>query len=152
MSGNVIIFLRPDGGGGLGHVGWAYTLPDGHWLVGGLENPSGGMVVSAGQTGYWVKEVGNPGQAMANPSQVGAPHGTPAYREAKLIDVAITSSRGAYAKVQEWANRPYLVVGGNCMNCTYDIIVAYGAVVADPSTNPAPNNWFAALPGRNYVQ
>lgn len=87
---------------------------------------------------------------MAAPTNFGAPAGTPAYVNAKVIDVAAPHPNAAQAAMDQWTNRPYVAVGGNCMNCVYDVLTAFGARLLDPSSNPAlwtPNDWFNNLAG-----
>jgi hypothetical protein len=54
-GGRVCIFFAPSGGGGLGHVGWAFQ--DGvsdHWYYGATENTSGQAVTSS--SGAWMRD------------------------------------------------------------------------------------------------
>ncbi|MDQ3231223.1 MAG: hypothetical protein M3Q07_05330 [Pseudobdellovibrionaceae bacterium] len=55
-SGEMYVFARPQGAYYLGHVGWGYKtdiFPD-QYCAGGVENPGGQPVVSAGgDIGYW---------------------------------------------------------------------------------------------------
>lgn len=57
----------------------------------------------------------------------------------------------AQEQLRSWAKRPYAAVGGNCLNCTYDVLEAFGAAVPDPTGLNAelwtPNGWFKALSG-----
>jgi hypothetical protein len=150
MNPEAVVFLRPGGASGLGHVGFGYDLLDArNWLVGAVENPQGGNQ-PAGQTGFWCQCVPNAETAMCNPTMFGAPRGTLAYSAAKIVVVAEPRLDAAHAKLTEWQNRPFDVFGGNCMNCTYDVLTAYGAVLPDPTQNPliwAPNSWFNAIDG-----
>lgn len=150
MSGKAAAFLRPDGGNGFGHVGWGLQLPSGNWFVGSMENPSGWPVNLPGWTGFWYCEVKDPLAAMRNPTAFGAPKGSPRYKSFKTIDILSPSIRSAQKKIQEWSGRPFLATGGNCLNCTYDVLLSFGAGVPDPTPNPAlwvPNNWFGAVQG-----
>jgi len=143
-------FLRPDGGNGFGHVGFGFQLPNGQWTVGSMENPSGWPVNLPGWTGFWSRTVADPLAAMRNPLAAGAPKGSPPYVAAKRIDVIAPRLPRAQAALQQWASRPFAATGGNCLNCTFDVLYAFGAAVPDPTPNPAlwaPNNWFDAIAG-----
>jgi hypothetical protein len=149
MTGQAVVFLRPDGAGGLGHVGWGFADPHGPgWFIGAMENPLGWPAVPPGWGGFWYVQVANgkaAADAMLNPPAFGAPSGTPAYAKAKKVDVLSPNVQAVQQKMIEWAQRPYVAAGGNCMNCVFDILVAYGAALPDPTVNPAewfPNNWF----------
>ena len=120
------------------------------WLVGALEDPSGDWSAPAGQTGFWYQCVPNAEAAMCNPVMIGAPQGTAAYSAAKALVVAEPRPDVAHAMLLEWQGRDYSLVGSNCMNCAYDVLTAYGAVLPNPTTNPTdwvPNVWFNAIQG-----
>jgi hypothetical protein len=149
MSTQVVVFLRPDGGNGFGHVGWGFAIPGStEWFVGSMENPSGWAVNLPGWTGFWHLKVPNGKAAqevMRRPEAHGAPKGTPPYASAKVLAAPAPNLRAAQQKMNEWAHRPYTALGGNCMNCVFDILTAYGAALPDPTINPcewSPNNWF----------
>ncbi len=153
MSGMAVVYLRPDGAEGMGHVGWGYNLPNGQWMVGAVENLHGwwGPYTPPGQTDFWHRLVSDPVSVMANPPSGGAPQGTPAYAKARLVDVACPNPGAAQAKITEWLYRPYTLVGGNCMNCTYDVLTTFGAALPAPSEHWFPNSWFAAINGRDVA-
>ena len=52
-----------------------------------------------------------------------------------------------------WESRqPYAVLRHNCGNVVYDILRSYGTNgLLDPVEEPAPNDWYDALPGRSYL-
>ena len=145
-----MVFLRPDGAGDFGHVGFGYRLPNGAWIVGGLEGNGNFHASAADGANFWCRQVPDARAAMVAPTHFGAPAGTPAYVNAKVIDVATPQPDAAEASINQWSNRDYWATGGNCMNCTYDVLTAYGAHLLDPSSNPAlwtPNDWFNNLAG-----
>ena len=148
MVGEAVVFLRPDGGNGFGHVGWGYNLPGAGWMVGAVENSLGGLWEPTGQTGFWSRMVPDPDPVMANPGEFGAPQGTPPYAQARLVDVGAPNPAAAQAAVQQWSSRPFEAIGGNCLNCVYDVLTAFGAVLPAPSAFPEPNVWFAQVQGQ----
>jgi hypothetical protein len=73
----------------------------------------------------------------------------PGLRPSQVINVATAPERRP-SENDEWVNHPYVAVGGNYMNCVYDVLTAFGAHLLDPSSNPAlwtPNDWFNNLHG-----
>lgn len=149
VSGKAAVFLRPDGANGFGHVGWGYQLPNNLWMVGSVENPYGGVEQPAGHTGYWYHQVQDPEAAMQAPDHFGALPGTPSYGEGKVFEVLNPNPERAWGKVVEWQSREFLLAGGNCLNCAYDVLVAFGAVgLPTPSEDWLPNQWFGAINGQ----
>lgn len=143
-------FLRPDGASRFGHVGWGIQLPNGGYFVGSMENPDGWIADLPQWSGFWYHAAADPLLAMRNPSAAGAPPRSPPYVQAKRLDVPRPDPTAAEQQIKSWTTRPYLAVGGNCLNNAYDVLHAFGAPVPDPTPNPAlwtPNDWFNNLPG-----
>ena len=115
-----------------------------------MEDTAGVPFAPTGWTGFWYRHVPNAQVAMQHPTNFGAPNGTPPYDLAKVLDVLVPNPVAAQAKIQEWAMRGYNIAGGNCMNCTFDILRAFGAALPDPSSpnNWEPNAWFDDIQGR----
>lgn len=149
MKAEAVVFCRRSGANGLGHIGWGFNLPNGMWVVGSMENPSGQPFEPTGWTGFWYKEVANAHVAMRGPAAFGAPPGTPPYDEAKELDVPVANVGAANAMIQSWAMRGFNVSSGNCMGCAFDILHAFGAAMPDPSSwnNLIPINWFNTIQG-----
>jgi hypothetical protein len=144
--GKAWIFNRPDGAGGLGHVGWAFQGDDGRYICGATENPKGaqGVGSSGDGKGWWAISCDPSGLPGAFAVGRNLPAGrSDAYAYYKVIDVGASNWRNAWNKALWCKTQPYLPAFRNCLDDTYDTLVAYGTPdLPWPSTNPGPNWWF----------
>lgn len=152
MSMQAWVFVRFNGAQGLGHVGWAFQWDAGRAICGATENPSGGGLigpVAAKDKGAWHSCI--PLQDVLREftrSHVGCP----AYDAVKVINVPAANPGNAWNTMSWCEQQDYWVTGiprgRNCMDDAFDVLTALGLPnLPWPTTNPAPNGWFAAMPG-----
>ncbi|HWB49728.1 MAG TPA: hypothetical protein VG651_11505 [Stellaceae bacterium] len=130
------VFVRRSGAFGLGHTGWMFQHADATFNDGSVENGSGEPVVPPGKTDFWSETVADPGPPMRR-------HG---YDEFKLLEVDPAAPLEAEATVAWVAQQPYLVLGRNCMDDTYDVLRSFGAKgLPLPVFRLAPNFWYDTI-------
>lgn len=137
------VFVRRSGANGLGHVGWAFQATDGTWSAGGIENENGGPYVNPDNKCMWSYE----GKSHDEVLELMRNGGYDAYQQ--FVNTSSNVEQGyrdALVVVEEWLSKPYVVIGKNCMDATYEILTAYGwPMLPSPSDFPAPNDWFNEL-------
>lgn len=153
----IYIFNRSSGANGLGHVGWAYDNPrNGSVICGATENPKGTPFESAATKGFWVEAVW-PNQVVSLFAKGrNLPEGfCPPYNRYKVLEINNPNPDSAWNKVC-WVKAQDFAVSGiprgrNCMDDSFDILVAFGAgFLPWPTFNPVPNMWFDAIQARPY--
>lgn len=141
MTSRAIIFLRRHAAHGAGHVGWAFTDETDTFNAGAVENSRGTLHTPAAEIGLWSLRTRDPVEPMR----------ARRYDEYKIIDVE--QADPAYARsVVAWVRQqPYDIVGGNCMDFTYDVLRAYGIPqLPVPAHHWEPDHWFAHVSGTHY--
>ena len=132
------VFVRRNGAEGAGHVGWAFEYQDHSFNAGSVENMSGSPVSPPGKTDFWSQRVSDPVLPMI-------PRG---YNEFKTIEVGAASTDRADATVAWVGKEPYLGLGRNCMDDTYDVLRSYGVPhLPVPALHWAPNFWYDSIVG-----
>jgi hypothetical protein len=141
-----MIFQRPSGAMGLGHVGWGYYDPAaGQWTYGAVEGgtssggSSGAIYIAPGSpNGAW-NATGSWSDMITAMNGLGYSTG---------VDIAAASPDVAAAAnlVAAQAGQGYSLIGNNCATTTDNILTAYG-ITGLPSPNSltslAPNEWVA---------
>jgi hypothetical protein len=75
-----------------------------------------------------------------------------AYDAYKVLYVRRPRPKEAWRTVIWESRQPYAVLRYNCSDVVYDILRAYGTgELLDSVEEPAPNDWYVALPGRSYL-
>ncbi len=129
-------FVRRSGAFGLGHVGWTFEFGNGSYSDGSVENQAGTPVSPPGQTGFWAEMVSDPD----------APMKLKLYDAFKLFEIETGDLDQAQKTVAWIATQPYIVVGRNCMDDTYDVLRSYGVPnLPPPMLEITPNHWFDRL-------
>lgn len=134
------IFIRRNGAGGLGHVGWAFEYTDGLHNAGAVENPPGTPVASPTDMGFWTVKTNNPVQPMQQRD----------YDGYKIIDLERGNAPKAWSTVLWVKKQWYTLLFGNCMDDVYNVLTAYGVQLPLPAQYVTPNAWFDALPWSYY--
>jgi uncharacterized membrane protein HdeD (DUF308 family) len=139
-----IIFIRYAGAYGLGHVGWAFEWNNGWFNIGSLENEQGKPFASPQEMGFWSAHTLDPIEDMRRRKM--------SYDAYKVLYVRRPRPKEAWRTVIWESRQPYEVLRHNCSDAVYDILRAYGTgELLDPVEEPAPNDWYVALPGRSYL-
>ena len=139
-----IIFVRYAGAHGLGHVGWAFEWNNGWFNVGAMENEEGTPFTRPQEMGFWCAHTLAPIEDVQRRGM-----GYDAY---KVLYVRRPRPKEAWRTVIWESRQPYTVLHHNCGDVVYDILRSYGVGgLLDPVEEPAPNDWFDALPGRSYL-
>lgn len=120
------IFLRPSGARHHGHVGWAFSLPGGGYLTGGVEMPNMSLRLwqSPAKMGFWSLLVENAESAMSAP-----PHWerwNSRYDLYKDLPVETPDTRAALREVKRVRSKYWRLIGQNCMDATYEVLTAFG--------------------------
>jgi len=135
------VFGRRSGAMGLGHVGWAFEQGSGVFYAGAVENPSGSPIAHPDEIGFWSVKTKDPvGQMKARD-----------YDSYKIVNIDRGNHARAWSKVLQVKKSWYVLLGGNCMDDTYNVLKEYG--VNDmpwPSTSITPNNWYDNLNWSEY--
>jgi hypothetical protein len=131
------VYVRRLGAHRAGHVGWAFLLPGGWWEAGGVER--GGVVTPPIADGFRSEELPDPNPRMSALD----------YDAYKELEVALPNVSAAREKELEIDQRLFTLLKHNCMNDTYDVLTAYGAVLPspDPEADWKPNDWYRTLGG-----
>ena len=134
-----LVFNRPTGADGTGHVGWGFMLGDDTFLVGSVDNPPHTLHTSPDKMGFWAVRTRDPiGVARAH-----------AYTEMKVIELDQGDSEEAVHVVAWHSHKPYKLFGCNCMDVSYDILRAFGLDnLPTPAHDWEPNHWFDHTQGR----
>ena len=131
-----MIFVRPSGADGVGHVGWGIDCGDGTFHVGSIENPHHWLRSGPRTMGFWQVRTADPYSPML----------ARRYTTLKCLEVPLANPSGALRVVAWLSTRPYDIVLHNCMNATYDVLRAYGvASLPLPFRHWEPNGWFHAV-------
>ena len=139
-----IIFVRYAGARGFGHVGWAFEWNNGWFNVGALENEEGTPITRPQEMGFWCAHTLAPIEDVQRRGM-----GYDAYR---VLYVRRPRPKQAWRTVIWESRQPYAVLRHNCSDVVYDILRSYGTSgLLDPVEEPAPNDWYDALPGRSYL-
>ena len=128
----------------MGHIGWAFEWHNGWFHAGSVENPAGKISARPQDMGFWAAHTLEPVALMRRQS-----HPYDAY---KLFSVVLPRPKDAW-RVVIWESRePYHVIHHNCDDVAYEILRTYGVTsLLDPAQESIPNDWYDALPGRNYT-
>lgn len=146
-----IVFIRTGtprvGFAEFGHVGWGFEIQRNMYNIGAVENDKGGPVnIPASQKDQWSLNTQNPyrpfGIGPKNPTTGAIYQGYDMY---KIIDVPYPNPRNAIQMVHTIAQEPYNVIGNNCMDAVYRIILAYGGALPKPSDEIYPVKWFESI-------
>ncbi|HEY6411494.1 MAG TPA: hypothetical protein VIY29_28890 [Ktedonobacteraceae bacterium] len=74
------------------------------------------------------------------------------YDAYKVLYVRRPRPKEAWRTVIWESRQPYEVLRHNCSDVVFDILRAYGSgELLDPVEEPAPIDWYDALPGRSYL-
>jgi uncharacterized membrane protein HdeD (DUF308 family) len=139
-----IIFVRYGGAHGLGHVGWAFEWNNGWFNVGAMENEEGTPLTRPQEMGFWCAHTLAPIEDVQRRG-IG-------YDAYKVLYVTHPRPKDAWKTVIWESQQPYAVLRHNCGDVVYDILRSYGTSgLLDPVEEPAPNDWYDALPGRSYL-
>ena len=139
-----MIFARYAGAYGLGHVGWAFEWNNGWFNVGSLENEQGKPFSSPQEMDFWSAHTLDPIEDMQRRGM--------SYDAYKVLYIKRPRPKEAWKTVIWESRQPYAVLRHNCSDVVYDILRAYGTgVLLDPVEEPAPNDWYDAIPGRSYL-
>ncbi len=159
QAGKALIFIRPSGGFGVGHVGWGYLddrdhVPIGEtgstiaamdkWLVGSVDNPHHTPLTPAALEGFWeIEYTGEPLEFM----------GGHRYEYYKMIQVENAYTGQALAEAKKVGHHPYELFGANCEDAVFRVLTAYGAKLPRPQDirDWEPNRWFKRIPGPAYA-
>jgi hypothetical protein len=139
-------FIRRNGAGGMGHVGWAFEYTKGNSIIGAIENFTGSPFVDPGHKGMWHRLV--PNNRVLNYFKAMN------YDEYKRFDLPVhaINANGAVAVLKWWEQKPYNVIVGNCLHATYDVLTRYGVTLPKADwERVVPNNWYNQLPGVSHV-
>ncbi len=158
MAGKALVFIRPAGGFGVGHVGWGYLDDRDHvpkdgasatlvavdkWLVGSVDNPLHRPYTPAIRQGYWETEyTGEPLEFMR----------AHRYEYYKMVPVDRADTDAALAEAEKVGHHPYELIGANCEDAVYKVLREYGARLPSPRDirDWEPNRWFRRIPGQPY--
>lgn len=126
-AGKAMVFLRPSGARHHGHVGWAFSLPGGGSLAGGVEMPNMSLRLwqAPSRMGFWSLLVEDAEGAMTAPPNWRQWNSR--YDLYKEIPVEAPDIRKALREVKKVSNTTWRLIGQNCMNATFQILSAYGA-------------------------
>jgi uncharacterized membrane protein HdeD (DUF308 family) len=139
-----LIFVRYAGAFGLGHVGWAFEWNNGWFNAGSVENQQGKPFARPQEMGFWCAHTLDPIEDMRRRDM--------SYDAYKVLFVRRPCPKEAWRTVIWESRQPYEVVRHNCGDVVYDILRSYGSgELLDPVEEPAPNDWYDALPGRSYL-
>ena len=136
-QGRARVYNRRHGAHGAGHVAWAFLVEDGLWEVGAVEK--GGTITPPGRSGYW-SDV----QVDPNPRMIGLNYN--GYKEFEVAAPSVALARSVEADV---SRRFFNLVIHNCMQDTYKVLTAYGALLPqiDKRWDFKPNDWYDLLTG-----
>ena len=142
-SGYCRVYVRRNSAAGAGHTGFAFAMPNGQWTVGAVENPQGLPIASPGDTGFWstICSAADVDAYFTNKHPMNYP-----YDAYKTIYVANANFYAARAEVAEWYQKPYELIGKNCMDTTIAVLTAFGAKL--PPVKLRPNDWFNSISGQ----
>src|SRR6185437_7016101 len=156
-TGQAVIFQRPSGAMGLGHVGWGFYNPaTGTWTYGAVEGAtssggsSGSVYIPPGQNnGAW--------NATGSYTDMVAAMNARGYMSATDVVVTTPNVGSANQVVAGQAGQGYDLIGNNCATTTDNVLTAYG-LSGLPSPNGlfdlAPNSWVndvqSSLPNTTY--
>lgn len=138
--GRARVYNRKSGAHGAGHVGWAFTVGR-DWEVGAVEK--GGYITPPFKAGFWTDVMADP-----NPRMLRLKYDS--YKEFEVSLPSVASARNAEAEVgRRWFN----IVIHNCMQDTYKVLTAYGAVLPSIDTRQSwrPNDWYRAVQGEQVI-
>jgi hypothetical protein len=138
-GGVAVVFDRPSGAFGLGHVGFGFYDPDsGEWTYGAVENQSGSPDVAPGQNnGAW-SQTGSFADMASQMAALG-------YTGAVSIPVADPDMAAALGNVASQPGEGYSLFGNNCADAVWNALTDYGASLPYLQLNPTPNGWFQQL-------
>jgi len=119
-GGIAVVFNRPSGAFGLGHVGWGVYDPDsGQWTYGSGENQSGQANVPAGgDNGAW-SQTGDFGDMTSAMNARG-------YSGAVSIPVTDPNLAAALGNAAAQPGEGYNLFGNNCADAVYNLLNDYG--------------------------
>jgi hypothetical protein len=135
--GHARVYVRRTGAHGAGHVGWAFTVASGSWEAGAVER--GGIITPPLADGFWSEELIDPSPRMLALN----------YHAYKELDVPFPNVAAAREQEARVDRRMFSIARHNCMNDTFDVLTAYGAVLPDPDniSDWRPNDWYRAVVG-----
>ncbi|HEY1986187.1 MAG TPA: hypothetical protein VGG85_12295 [Terracidiphilus sp.] len=117
-------------------MGWTFEYGNGSYCDGSVENQAGTPVSPPGETGFWSETVTDPD----------APMKLKLYDAFKLFELDTGDTDQADKTVAWIATQPYIVVGRNCMDDTYDVLRSFGVPnLPMPMLEITPNHWFDQL-------
>ncbi len=150
------IFNRSNGANGAGHVGVGLEIRSAnpsavYFYGGGVENERGSFSIPRGgnNSGWSSSFTSNAGLLayMKNSKNYNR------YKfEGSFKTISYAKVLDSYNKLVDLPKRGYNLLGNNCMNATYDVLIQAGGVyVANPSTyaNYLPNGWYNDFSGNN---
>jgi uncharacterized membrane protein YgcG len=138
-GGVAVVFDRPSGAFGFGHVGFGFYDPNsGEWTYGAVENPSGSPDVAPGQSnGAW-SQTGSFADMASQMAALG-------YTDAVSMEVADPDMAAALGNVASQPGEGYSLFGNNCADAVWNALSDYGAALPYLQLNPTPNGWFQQL-------
>ncbi len=137
---NAAAFVRRSGAYWLGHVGWAFALDSTTFDDGSVENPQGTPYTPPSEDGFW--------ECKVCAGKFVGPFVPLDYDSYKVLTAPNPKPEFAQQVVSWISTQPYVVIGQNCMDDTYDVLRTFGVPkLPVPAFEVIPNWWFDALPG-----
>ncbi|MEZ4861629.1 MAG: hypothetical protein R3C14_09990 [Caldilineaceae bacterium] len=141
MLYQALVFVRRNAAYGIGHVGWAFTLSEGIFNAGAVENHHGGLITPSSRMGFWMLHTYDPTAPMRKRR----------YTEFKVIQLEEADPATAEGVARWVGAQAYEFIGRNCMDDTYDVLRTYGVKnLPPPATHWEPNYWFDAIAGDHF--
>lgn len=142
------VFLNPTMPLGLGHVGWGYEYKTGIYRYGAVEIVTS-IISAPDKPNACFNETAHEADMLKN-MRTGKHGGSGfVYMKYKKFDIPSTSWAAADAVAEAQKRKGYLIAGNNCMDATYNVIVAYAKgnhnILPWPSTHWFPNHFFGDI-------
>ena len=137
----------------LGHIGFGFSVGQGFYVYGGLENPDGKGHSRGQNNGFWMCngsfndmlcDIGSPPVSGVLPYDTNYKKQTRA--AVPFVCAAVSKSEAVYG--QGYSVIQFGNLAGNCLDATYEILLAYQATgMEDPSNGPngVLNVWYHNL-------
>ncbi len=149
-----IVFLNPEMPLHLGHVGWGYEYKPGIFRYGAIEIVNS-VLSKPGSDNAYFSETAPLHTALKNMGT--GNHGGSGFQYMSYKIFNVPHSDFMVADKASTARKPrgYLITANNCMDATYDVIVAFAKgdknILPWPSTHWAPNWWFGDIKAAEHT-
>lgn len=151
MQGQAYIFINYLQAGGLGHIGWGFTVGDGRHYFGAVDHLWGqdsmlslrawlrySRVLSGENIDWWGK-VGSEEEML---EAMRAGHHIK-YHDFKVLSVESAQPELAIKEAEAIEGAGWHVLTSNCVHQTYRVLSSYGAAcLLPPPVVPIPRIWF----------